>query len=80
MDYIIAGLGNPGSEYAKTRHNAGFLVIDHMAKKCGTSVDRLKFKALCGTAEIGGSKVLFMKPQTYMYASGESIGEAARFY
>lgn len=80
MDYIIAGLGNPGSEYAKTRHNAGFLVIDHMAKKCGTSVDRLKFKALCGIAEIGGSKVLFMKPQTYMNASGESIGEAARFY
>ncbi|MBQ7015043.1 MAG: aminoacyl-tRNA hydrolase [Clostridia bacterium] len=80
MDYIIAGLGNPGSEYAKTRHNAGFLAIDHIAKKCGASVDRLKFKALCGTAEIGGKKVLLMKPQTFMNVSGEAVGEAARFY
>ncbi len=80
MDYIIVGLGNPGSEYAKTRHNAGFLTVDHIAKKCGTTVDRLKFKALCGTAEIGDKKVLLMKPQTYMNASGEAVGEAARFY
>ncbi|MBQ2881372.1 MAG: aminoacyl-tRNA hydrolase [Clostridia bacterium] len=80
MDYIIVGLGNPGSEYAKTRHNAGFLTVDYIAKKCGISVDRLKFKALCGTAEIGDKKVLLMKPQTYMNASGEAVGEAARFY
>jgi len=80
MDYIMVGLGNPGSEYAKTRHNAGFLTVDYIAKKCGISVDRLKFKSLCGTAEIGDKKVLLMKPQTYMNASGEAVGEAARFY
>ena len=80
MDYILVGLGNPGSEYAKTRHNAGFLAVDYIAKKCGTSVDRLKFKALCGTCEIGGNKVLLMKPQTFMNISGEAVGEAARFY
>lgn len=80
MDYILVGLGNPGSEYAKTRHNAGFLAVDYIAKKCGTSVDRLKFKALCGTCEISGNKVLLMKPQTFMNISGEAVGEAARFY
>ena len=80
MDYIIVGLGNPGSEYAKTRHNAGFLAIDYISKKLGASVDRLKFKALCGTATIGDKKVLLMKPQTFMNLSGESVGEAARFY
>ncbi len=80
MDYIILGLGNPGSEYANTRHNAGFLTVDYLAKKCGTSVDRLKFKSLCGTGELGGKKILFMKPQTYMNNSGEAVGEAARFY
>lgn len=80
MDYIIVGLGNPGPEYSKTRHNAGFLTVDYIAKKCGTSIDRLKFKALCGSADIGGKKVLLMKPQTLMNHSGEAVGEATRFY
>ncbi|MBQ2915166.1 MAG: aminoacyl-tRNA hydrolase [Clostridia bacterium] len=80
MDYIIVGLGNPGPEYSKTRHNAGFLTVDYIAKKCGASIDRLKFKSLCGSADIGGKKVLLMKPQTFMNLSGEAVGEAARFY
>lgn len=80
MDYIIVGLGNPGREYISTRHNAGFLAIDFIAEKCGVSVDRVKFKALCGSAEIFGHKILLMKPQTYMNASGEAVAEASRFY
>ena len=80
MDYIIVGLGNPGPEYSKTRHNAGFLTVDYIAKKCGASIDRLKFKSLCGSADIGGKKVLLMKPQTFMNLSGESIAAICNFY
>ena len=80
VTHIVAGLGNPGAEYAKTRHNAGFLAIDYIAQKCGVKIDRLKFRALTAEANIGGVRVLLMKPQTYMNSSGEAIGEAALFY
>lgn len=80
ITHIVAGLGNPGAEYLKTRHNAGFLAIDRIAEKCGVKIDRLKFRALTAEASIGGKRVLLMKPQTYMNASGEAIGEAASFY
>lgn len=78
--YIVAGLGNPGTEYEKTRHNAGFLAIDNIAGSLGVSIDRLKFKALTAEASFCGKRVLLMKPQTFMNSSGEAIGAAASFY
>ena len=80
VEYIIAGLGNPGTKYENTRHNAGFLAIDRVAEKAGASIDRLKFKGLTGQAEVGGKRVLLLKPSTFMNLSGEAVGEAARFY
>ena len=63
-----------------SRHNAGFLAIDYISQKCGASVDRSKFKALVGEARIGSRRVLLMKPQTMMNASGDAVIEAANFY
>ena len=80
ITHIVAGLGNPGPDYAKTRHNAGFLAIDSIAASVGVKIDRLKFKALTAEAAIGGIRVLLMKPQTFMNLSGEAIAEAASFY
>ena len=80
ITHIVAGLGNPGQEYASTRHNAGFMAIDSIADKCGVKIDRLKFRALVTEADIGGVRTLLMKPQTFMNSSGEAIGEAAAFY
>ena len=78
--FIIAGLGNPGSKYERTRHNAGWMAIDHLADKYGVTVDRLNFSAMTNTVMIGGQKCLLMKPTTFMNNSGEAIGAAARFY
>lgn len=78
--YLVVGLGNPGKEYANTRHNAGFLAIDRLAAQYGATVDRARFKALVGEAVIGGVRVLLLKPQTFMNLSGESVREAAAFY
>lgn len=80
ITHIVVGLGNPGREYETTRHNAGFLAIDYIAKRCGVKIDRLKFHALVAEANIGSMRVLLMKPQTFMNNSGEAIGEAAAFY
>ncbi len=80
VTHIIAGLGNPGTEYAKTRHNAGFMAIEYIAEKCGVKLDRVKFHSLMCEANIGGARVILMKPTTYMNNSGEAIAEAARFY
>lgn len=80
ITHIVVGLGNPGPDYAKTRHNAGFLAMDHIASGCGVKIDRAKFKALVAEATLGGARVLLMKPQTFMNSSGEAIGEAAAFY
>ena len=80
ITYIVAGLGNPGAEYEKTRHNAGFMAIDKIAEDAGVKISRLKFRALTAEASIGGARVLLMKPQTFMNSSGEAIGEAAAFY
>ena len=77
---IIVGLGNPGLKYAKTRHNAGFLAIDYIAERLGVRIDRAKYHALVCEAEIGGARVLLMKPETFMNNSGVAVGEAARFY
>ncbi len=80
VDYIIAGLGNPGSQYDLTRHNAGFMAVDKIAEEYKVKVDRIKFKSLCTTFEMKGKKVLLMKPQTFMNLSGQSITEAMNFY
>ena len=80
IEYIVVGLGNPGLQYEKTRHNAGFILIDSLAQKYSVRVDRAKYKALTAEATIGGKRVLLMKPQTFMNLSGESVGEAVRFY
>ena len=78
--WLIVGLGNLGEEYEGTRHNAGFEVVDLLAGELGVKVQRLKFKALTATAEVGGQKVLLMKPTTYMNLSGEAVEQAAAFY
>ena len=80
VSWLIVFLGNPGPKYECTRHNAGFMTADAMAKKLGVSINKLRFKALTASAEINGEKVLLMKPQTFMNLSGEAVGEAARFY
>ena len=78
--YIIAGLGNPTSQYEGTRHNAGFDVIDVLAEKYNISVDARKCRAFCGKGVIAGQKVLLVKPQTYMNLSGESVGGIVNYY
>ncbi len=80
ISFIIAGLGNPGAQYEKTRHNIGFVAIDYIAERLGTRIDRAKFHALTAEAKIGEVRVLLMKPQTFMNNSGVAIGEAASFY
>ena len=78
--FIIAGLGNPGDKYQGTRHNAGFWFIDRLAERLGVKANKLKFKSLCASAQLGGEKVLIMKPMTYMNLSGEAIYDAAQYY
>lgn len=78
--YLIAGLGNPGREYENTRHNSGFMTVDRLAEKLGCEVTARKFQGFAGSGMIGGEKVILLKPQTYMNASGESIRPAADFY
>ena len=80
VTHIVVGLGNPGAKYEKTRHNAGFIAIDHIASKLGAKLDRVKFHALVCECELGGKRVLLMKPETFMNNSGVAIGEAAKFY
>ncbi len=77
---MIAGLGNPGQEYASTRHNIGFMVIDRLARELGVTVEKKKFKALFGQGQIGSEKVLLVKPQTYMNLSGEAVSALLRWH
>ena len=80
VSFIIAGLGNPGQQYQKTRHNVGFVAVDYIAAKLGVKIDRAKFHALTCEAKIGEVRVLLMKPETFMNRSGDAVSEAARFY
>lgn len=80
VEFLIVGLGNPGRQYENTRHNAGFITLDVIAEKAGARVDRIKFKGLCGEGMLGGKKVLFLKPSTFMNLSGQSVQEAMSFY
>jgi PTH1 family peptidyl-tRNA hydrolase len=79
--FLIVGLGNPGAEYAQTRHNAGFLLVERLAAKwkCEWTGER-KFKARIARAERGGKKVLLCEPQTFMNLSGETVGALVNFY
>ena len=78
--WLIVGLGNPGTEYVRTRHNVGFSAVDALAQSLGVKIDRAKYHALIGEAVIDGQRVILMKPQTYMNASGKAVAEAAKFY
>lgn len=78
--YIVVGLGNPGKQYEKTRHNIGFNVIDNLAVDNNISVTKIKHKALIGEGRIGNEKVLLVKPQTYMNLSGETLIDIYNFY
>lgn len=78
--YLIVGLGNPETDYSKTRHNMGFDVINKISKQFNIDVNKSKFKALFGSGVINGEKVILLKPQTFMNLSGESVIEAMNFY
>jgi PTH1 family peptidyl-tRNA hydrolase len=78
--YLIAGLGNPGKEYRQSRHNVGFMVIDHLAEDLEISIKRVKFKAMIGIGKFENKQVILVKPQTYMNASGESIAPLLRYF
>jgi PTH1 family peptidyl-tRNA hydrolase len=78
--HLLIGLGNPGTSYAGNRHNAGFMLVDALAEEYRASAWSKKFNALVAEAEIAGQKILLIKPQTYMNRSGQSVGEAMRFY
>lgn len=77
---LIAGLGNPGNEYDGTRHNVGFMVLDALADRFGTRLNRKKFNAIAEEAHVDGTKLLLLKPQQYMNRSGHAIATAAGFY
>lgn len=78
--YYIVGLGNPGIQYENTRHNAGFISIDYLARKYSIDVRKIKFKSLIGQGVISGHKVMLVKPQTYMNNSGEAIREIYKYF
>jgi len=79
MIKLIVGLGNPGQQYEKTRHNAGFLFLDYLAGSALWSSES-KFHGLVASCHIGGNKVILLKPQTFMNRSGLSVGAIARYY
>ncbi|MDT5062798.1 MAG: peptidyl-tRNA hydrolase, family [Acidobacteriota bacterium] len=70
---LVVGLGNPGAEYERTRHNLGFMLIDLLAREAGAQVKRKECRALVGRAELEGTRALLVKPQTYMNLSGEAV-------
>lgn len=80
VEYIVAGLGNPGRQYENTRHNAGFIALDKLADKYNCNVSKMKYKALIGDCTIAGKRTLLIKPQTFMNLSGEAVVQAMSFY
>ena len=80
IEYIVVGLGNPDRKYENTRHNAGWLAIDHIADKLSCDVNKIKYKSFIGTCTVNGAKVMLMKPTTYMNNSGQAVIEAMNFY
>lgn len=78
--WLIVGLGNPGREYEKTRHNAGFRALDILSEKLGCKVDKAKFQGLYGQVNFKGRKLLLLKPQTFMNLSGRSVLQLSAFF
>lgn len=78
--FLLVGLGNPGDKYEYNRHNIGFLAIDAIADTHGFPAYKKKFQGLIAEGQIAGEKIILLKPQTYMNNSGQSVGEAAKFY
>ena len=78
--WLIVGLGNPGKEYERTRHNAGWRALDRLAEKLGCKIDKGKFQGLYGQANYGGKKLYLLKPMTYMNLSGRSVVQLSAFY
>lgn len=80
FDWLIVGLGNPGLQYAATRHNAGFTATDRLAQKFGCSLSRHRHDAVFGECAIAGNRVLIAQPQTYMNLSGKAVAALSGFY
>ena len=78
--FLIVGLGNPGREYKDNRHNVGFMLVDRLTVRLNARLSRMQAKALVGSVNYEGNKIIFAKPQTYMNLSGQSIQGLARFY
>lgn len=78
--WLIAGLGNPGLQYEKTRHNAGFMAADRLAEKHGAQFNKHKFDAVCADFKINDNRILLVKPQTYMNNSGRAVSALLNFY
>ena len=79
MDYLVAGLGNPGPEHARDRHNVGWMVVDELARRHGGSF-KSKFRGRLGDIRVGEARLALLKPETYMNLSGNSLAAAARFF
>lgn len=77
---LLVGLGNPGKGYAGNRHNFGYMAVDEIIRRHSFMPERVRFQGLVAEGNVGGTKVLALKPTTYMNLSGQSVGEAARFY
>lgn len=80
IDWLVVGLGNPGREYERTRHNVGWRTVELLAQDAGVKIDRAKFRGLTRSCTLAGQKVLLLKPETYMNASGEAVQLAAMYY
>ncbi len=78
--WLIVGLGNPGKEYAATRHNCGWMAIDRIAEKLSCKIDKGKFQGLYGQASYAGCKLYLLKPQTFMNLSGQSVLQMSAYY
>lgn len=78
--FLVVGLGNPGSEYAATRHNAGFMVVDELARRFGVSIDHEKWQAHSVQLVLWGSKICLLKPDTFMNLSGKAVARYVDFY
>ena len=80
VDYLIVGLGNPGKKYERTRHNAGFMAIAALCEQTGIACTKRRFEGLTGNGTVAGQRCALLMPQTFMNLSGQSVGQAMRYY